>query len=65
MAKIPEGSWLNAFTSPQAFRKMLIEEPHRINGLAENERQRLVDLSDEELKREMNSHLDLSGFFEQ
>lgn len=55
--------WLEDFSSPQSFRKALIERPNCVRGVSEKERQRLIKLSDEKLKGEMDKHLHLSAFF--
>lgn len=62
---IPEASWLNLFSSVQGFRTALTKYPQKIKGLGEFDWQRLLGLSDEELRQEMDEHLDLSNFFDE
>ena len=60
--KLPKGCWLRDFSSAKEFRSVLVERPERVNGLSKKERERLIRLSDEELEREMDAHLDLTVF---
>jgi hypothetical protein len=58
MSSIPE--WHHS--SPQSLRKALMNKDNCIK-ISEEERQRLLKLSDENLEREMNQHIGLNRFF--